>query len=194
MGSTAGANVSSLSDLDLIAQYKETQDPGIVAVLFKRYTRMIFGNCFKILKNKQDSEDASADIYIELCEKLLEHDIRNFPSWLYRLTFNHCVGKLRKSGKIVQTDIDDEKNRNEFMEKPEFDHQLDETVSQEELLAEGIQSLESKQRVCIELFYLQKQSYKDISDKTGFDVNKVKSYIQNGKRNLRIFLDNYPKG
>lgn len=190
MGSSARQNRDESSDLDLIEKYKETKDKAVLWELYQRYYRMVLGNCYKILKHQQDSEDAVMDIFIDLCEKLLAHEVRNFGSWLYRLTYNHCLGKLRKSGKIVQSDIEDEKNREEFMEKPDFDHHIDESRSEVDKLNECLDKLEDRQKQCVNLFYKEKKSYKEIADSTGFEIKKVKSYIQNGKRNLKICITN----
>ncbi|HEY0653572.1 MAG TPA: sigma factor-like helix-turn-helix DNA-binding protein, partial [Chryseosolibacter sp.] len=52
-----------------------------------------------------------------------------------------------------------------------------------------IETLPEEQRQCVKLFYLQKKCYKEITELTGFELNKVKSYIQNGKRNLKICME-----
>jgi RNA polymerase sigma-70 factor (ECF subfamily) len=44
------------------------------------------------------------------------------------------------------------------------------------------------------LFYLEQKCYKDIADLTGYDLNKVKSAIQNGKRNLKICMERKENG
>lgn len=194
MGSTARRQADRNPDLDLIRQYKETKDKAVLWQLYQRYYRMVFGNCFKILKHQQESEDAVMDIFIELCEKLLAHEVKNFSSWLYRVVYNHCIGKLRKTGKIKESDIDDEKFQEEFMEIPDYDHLLDESLSEEELLKLGLDQLDPKQKQCVELFYYKKKSYREIEQITGYELKKVKSFIQNGKRNLKIFISNYPKG
>jgi RNA polymerase sigma-70 factor (ECF subfamily) len=58
-----------------------------------------------------------------------------------------------------------------------------------DLLEEAIQELSEEQKLCVNLFYLQKKSYQQITDRTGFTLMQVKSYIQNGKRNLKIILE-----
>ena len=56
-------------------------------------------------------------------------------------------------------------------------------------LEEGITKLNSEQKICVELFYLQNKSYVEVAEITGYELNQVKSYIQNGKRNLKIYLE-----
>jgi len=55
-------------------------------------------------------------------------------------------------------------------------------------LESGIQQLNEGQKVCVELFYMKEKSYREIADLTGYSLHDVKSYIQNGKRNLKLFM------
>lgn len=188
MGSSTMVGESRLSDLDLIRQYKATDDQAILGELYRRYAHLILGTCIKILKNEQDSQDAVNDIFIELIEKLKKFEISNFRSWVYRLTQNHCLMKLRKSGPNEVAIEDNEKFHAAFMENPEFDHLHNEDKPKEEELESALRSLAEEQRKCVEMFFFQKKSYKEIANSTGYELKKVKSYIQNGKRNLKNFL------
>lgn len=182
-----------LSDLDLIARYKETEDNRYVAELFQRYTHLILGTSIKYLKSNADAQDAMMDIFEELLRKLLIHEVANFKSWLYSLTRNHCLMKMRKRKGIVEVDIQDEKIENNFMESPSFEHLDSETPSETELLQGALAQLKEHQKQCVELFYLKEMSYKQVAEVTGFELKKVKSYIQNGKRNLQLILSKTPK-
>jgi RNA polymerase sigma-70 factor (ECF subfamily) len=57
-----------------------------------------------------------------------------------------------------------------------------------DLLDESLQELQPNQQQCISLFYIQKKSYRQISDETGFSLMQIKSFIQNGKRNMRLLI------
>jgi RNA polymerase sigma factor (sigma-70 family) len=187
MGSTSSAEQGT-TDLTLVARYKETEDLGLVGELFNRHSALILGRCVHYLKSKDDAHDASMDIFEELVTKLLVHNVSNFRSWLYTLVGNHCLMKLRKVKDIKEVDALNEKIENRFMENPDFEHLLNETQSESEMLQMAMAQLKESQRICVELFYLQELSYKEVSEKTGFDLNQVKSDIQNGKRNLKLIL------
>lgn len=187
MGSSTNAQIGA-SDLALISEYKKSKDPRFVGELYNRYLHLVTGACMKYLKHQEDAKDASMDIFEELLVKLLVHEISNFKSWLYSLTRNHCLMKIRKVKNITEVDIQDEKIENRFMEKPDFEHLIDESSSETERLQSAIANLKDNQRLCIELFYLQEMSYKQVSEKTGLDLKQVKSNIQNGKRNLQLIL------
>lgn len=172
----------SLTDIELIAQYKSSGDKHLVGELFKRYTNFVFSVCMKYLKNSYDSEDATMQIFEKLFTDLQRFEVANFKSWLHVIAKNYCMMKLRKPDREIYTD--------NFMEKDFLLHQDVKDDKEERLraLEKAILELPIDQRKCVELFYLNEKSYKEISDETGFDYNKVKSYIQNGKRNLQIKL------
>jgi RNA polymerase sigma factor (sigma-70 family) len=177
----------------LVTQYKSNGDMAILGTLFKRYSHLVFGVCMKYLKNEAMAEDMSMQVFEKLITSLKEHEIQNFRPWLHMVTRNECLMYLRKQKGQHVTELEPSRTENddEVMEFAAEEH-LDDVEWKEmqlDVLEEGIQSLNEEQRLCIELFYLQKKSYQEVADLTGYDLKKVKSYIQNGKRNLRIFME-----
>jgi RNA polymerase sigma factor (sigma-70 family) len=182
-------NTSRLKQLDdaaLIAQYKATGDLEILGVLYNRYMHLVFGVCLNYLKDEEQSKDAVMQIFEELIVKVKLHEIQNFKSWLHVLSRNHCLMILRKASKNNTVSMDDI-----FMENTDFVHlDIDDTKEQQlSVMEKCMETLTSEQRVCVDLFYLQEKCYKEVAEITGFDMLKVKSYIQNGKRNLKICIE-----
>lgn len=177
------------SDQELIALYRASGDQKVLAKLFGRYSRLIFGTCMKYLRDEDAAHDAVSEIYIHLVKKLLDHEVTHFKSWLYSTTSNHCLMVLRKDKKNPEVPLEEKKLYEEVMENPSFEHLNNEQQLREDKLHEAIKDLNEEQQLCIQLFYLDGKSYRDISLQTGFDDKKVKSYIQNGKRNLRMALE-----
>jgi len=177
---------NSLSDTELVKQFQATEDLALVSELFGRYTGMIYGVCVKYLKDRDDAKDAVMHVFEKLPSTLKNHEVSNFKSWLYVVTKNHCLMHLR-SRKTKKTEELDPR----LMESDLILHQEDEQELENDLvkLENCIKTLDNDQQQCVRLFYLQEQCYKDISTQTGFDLNKVKSYIQNGKRNLKICME-----
>lgn len=184
-------NAASFSDLELIAHYRRSRDLQYAGVLYQRYTHLILGICLKYFKNEEDSQDAVMDIFEQITVALLKHEVANFKSWLHTLTRNHCLMKLRKPEvkRMITKDVS-EVDENLFMEKAEDEHLIngDEREAQLRHLPAALNQLNAEQKVCIELFYLQSKSYQEVAEATGYSLNQVKSYIQNGKRNLKIAL------
>jgi RNA polymerase sigma-70 factor (ECF subfamily) len=177
------------SDKDLVSAYRATGDQQLLAVVFGRYSHLLFGTCMKYLKDEDAAADAVSEIYILLVQKLLEHEVTHFKSWIYTTTTNHCLMLLRKAKKNPEVELEERKYYAEVMEKPGFGHLNDELEVTEDELHKAVASLSEGQQLCVQLFFLDGKSYREISAQTGFDEKQVKSHIQNGKRNLRLVLE-----
>lgn len=179
-------NHSTLSDLELIAQYKDSGDLALVGVLYNRYMTLVFGVCMKYLKEREESRDMVMQIFEKLMVSLQEHEITHFKSWLYVTSRNHCLMMLRSKKNKVATELKDEVMENALLlhlsEEPEMETNLVK-------LEKCMEHLVLEQKHCVSLFYLQQKCYKEIVQLTGYDDNKVKSHIQNGKRNLKLCME-----
>ena len=181
-------NTNKLSDLELIQKYKNGNKDAI-GILYKKYMHLIYGSCLKYFKNEEKSKDAVMEIYELLTKALLKHEIQHFKSWLYRVTFNHCMQVIRAEKKTSEKALNFKKDSINFMESNHDEHL---SIEKEELLVhleECIRKLKDFQNNCIKRFYIQEQSYNEIVEQTGYTLKKVKSYIQNGKRNLMICMN-----
>lgn len=166
-------------------------DKNALGVLFKRYTHQLYGVCLKYLKDADESKDAVMNIFEKLQSDLFKHEITFFKSWLHTVTRNHCLMILRSRKGIFHQTMDDDVSGLRVVEMQAVWHP-DDAVDKETTyknLEEAIKKLKEEQRICIELFYLQEKSYKEVSDLTGLSLLNVKSHIQNGKRNLKIILE-----
>jgi RNA polymerase sigma factor (sigma-70 family) len=175
-----------LDDAALITQYKASADLELLGVLYGRYMHLVFGVCLSYLKDEELSKDAVMQIFEELIVKVKVHEIQNFKSWLHVVSRNHCLMLLRKQSKNNTVPIDES-----FMENTELVH-LDFADTKEQQLSvmeSCMGTLNEPQRICVDLFYLQEKCYKEIVEITGYDMLQVKSYIQNGKRNLKICIE-----
>lgn len=172
------------SDEELIDLFKSEQSSLCLEILYKRYGHLVLGSCMKYLKNVEEAEDLTMSLFEKLPGKILQHDISNFKSWLYTVTRNECFMLLRK----------EDKNR-KSTELPEMilDESNDQDIHLSEvrlsILEQVLKELKEDQRICLELFYLKERSYQQISDDLKMSLMQVKSAIQNGKRNLKIRLE-----
>lgn len=177
------------SDEELVRLYREKQDLEALGVLYKRYMYLVYGVCMKYFKNREDSQDAVMQIFEVLVKDIPRFEIQNFKGWLYTVSRNHCLMQLRKTSK--------EKNRypeistTVFMESTAVMHPIEEESDgdMQERLKICLEQLKEEQRRCVEMFYYQQQCYKEIANDLSIGEEKVKSYIQNGKRNLKNCLE-----
>jgi RNA polymerase sigma factor (sigma-70 family) len=172
------------NDEEQLNNYRKSGDIAVLGGLFEKYVPLIFGVCLKYLKDEDASKDAVMGIFEELIEKTKQHDIKQFRSWVYVLSRNYCLMQIRSGKKTEVISLD------EVMEFTPFLHP-DENNKEEALkaLERCMEKLNTMQKQSIDLFYLKEMCYKEIADMTGFSLNDVKSYIQNGKRNLKLCLE-----
>jgi len=173
-------------DFSLVAAYQQSGDLEVLGKLYNRYMHLVYGVCFNYFKDEEQSKDAVMQIFEELVKKLRIHQVQNFKSWLHVLTRNHCLMALRKSSKNPTVALEEN-----FVENDDFVHlDIDDTKeTQLTIMEKCMETLSEEQRKSVDLFYLQEKCYKEVADMTGYDILKVKSYIQNGKRNLKICIE-----
>ena len=181
---------SSHPDEQLIKIYLSTGDKTIIGELFERYTHLVYGVCFKYLKDEEQCRDMVMEIFEGLFEKLKKYEVSNFKSWLHSVTRNSCLMKIRGE-KTEKNALEEIKNTSEvFMDSFEKMHQIIDKPDERRVnsLMNALAVLNEEQRQCLELMYLQEKSYKEVAFLTGFSLKQVKSHIQNGKRNLKKYL------
>ena len=178
------------SDLELISDYKANGDLNVLGELYQRYTALVYGVCLKYYRNKEDSQDAVMQIFEKLIDSLLKHEVHNFKSWLHVTSRNYCLMELRKR----KTQLKESQLENSVIENMELSisthHNNEDSLTDDlNLLKNCMEKLPENQKMCIDLFFISEQSYKEVSVNSGYELNKVKSYIQNGRRNLKNCIE-----
>lgn len=176
-----------MNERELLTRYKNTGDIAILGTLYAPYMSLLYGVCFKYFQDPAESQDAVMQIFEELVNKLQVHEVDNFKGWLYVFTRNYCLMELRKSKRKTHVNIED--NMWESEQQLEENDEMKWTEQDFDQMHECLTSLSTEQATCVRMFYMEQQCYKDIAEATGYDLNRVKSYIQNGKRNLKICME-----
>ena len=175
-----------LHDHELLERYKKTGDMAIIGHLYNRYMPLVYGVCLKYLKDREESKDAVMQVFEKLVVELRHHTVQQFRSWLYVLAKNYCLMQLRsRKGKFTE-DITQAVVEIRMEVHPEDGIENELKLGR---LQRCMEQLGEEQKACIRLFYLEQKCYKEISALTGFEDGKVKSYIQNGKRNLKMCME-----
>ena len=181
-------NISKLTDEELLQQYTDSGKTEYFGELYNRYIPLLYGLCLKYLSDEARAQDAVMQLFEELLSKVSNYQIKVFKTWLYRVAKNHWLQILRKDNKEIPRDY-----TINIMESDEFLHLLsEEDHSEEQLnaLKHCLEKLPELQRISITQFFMEEMSYADIAEQAGLTLNHVKSYIQNGKRNLKICIKN----
>ena len=180
-------NISSTSsDADLLARYQHEQSIDVLAELYQRYMELVYGVCLKYLPDAESARDAVMNIFEELVRKLHRHQVDNFKGWLYALAKNHCLMQLRSSKNVKITELG-----TVFVQTEENLHLNGVHEKEQDLqsMEHCMETLPAEQKQCVELFYLAGKSYNEIAAATGYDWKQVRSFIQNGRRNLKICME-----
>ena len=181
------SNHSHLTDNELVQRYKANADKVFVGELYKRYTHLVLGMCINYFKDRDVAKDMVLQIFEKLFDELKKREVENFKAWLTFVVRNYCISELRK--------MQAQANRNadyQYEVKSQTSEDENETLIEKEqkleALGKAMNRLNPFQKKCIELFYFKNMTYTQIVEMTGYSVNEVKSYIQNGKRNLKMII------
>lgn len=182
------------TDEELLLEFKRSGNKNVFADLFKNHVSTIYGTCLFYLQDKDEAKDAVMNIFEKLMADLKQNDIKHFKAWLSFVVRNYCISALRKKN----TTLKNNKTYHEFeYQTTTYEEELKiESVNEDTLLLfmqECLPRLKDDQRKCIEWFYLQNLSYRQISEISGYQISEIKSYIQNGKRNLKLMIEELQK-
>ena len=179
-------NHNHITDQELLEQFYRNRDNELLGILLQRYTMLLLGVCMKYLKNEDLAKDSVQQVFLKAITELQKYKVEYFKSWIYMVAKNHCLMILRdKQGKIPaelnekMSVVTEEKDKKDFVQ---HDITLD-------VMNESLKELNDEQQQCVTLFYMQKKSYQEIAEQTGYSMMQVKSHIQNGKRNLKILIE-----
>lgn len=176
-----------LSDQELLEHFYADHNNEWLGILLQRYTLLLLGVSMKYLKNEEEAKDSVQQIFLKVIQELQKYKVEFFKSWLYMVAKNHCLMKLRERQGKITAEINDK-----LTTKPEEQTDLQAIADNEqtlELMELSLKELNHEQQQCVTLFYLQKKSYQEVSEETGYSLLQVKSHIQNGKRNLKILIE-----
>jgi RNA polymerase sigma factor (sigma-70 family) len=173
-----------ITDNELLEKFYSDHDNQWLGIVLQRYTLLLLGVCMKYLKNEEEAKDAVQQIFLKAITELAKYKVSYIKSWLYMVARNHCLMKLRDKHIFIPVEETTQLAAVESDQKELSDKEA--TLS---MLETSLEELNPEQKTCVTLFYLQKKSYQEIVDETGYSLLQVKSYIQNGKRNLKLLVE-----
>jgi RNA polymerase sigma factor (sigma-70 family) len=174
-----------IPDEELVARFRADGNNDWLGIVLERYTVLLFGVCMKYLKHEEQARDAVQQVFLKALSEVPKYQIDNMGGWLYQVARNLCLSILRSKKNYA------DEEQLQYIAQPE-EVPLSLLIEKEkdiDRLKEALNELKEEQRICVASFYLEKKSYGQIADATGFSVKQVKSHIQNGKRNLKLKLE-----
>ena len=184
-----GIGLTKLPDNELIDRFRYSHDNLYIGELYSRYSHLVLGLCIKYFRDIETAKDATMSIFELSMRELKRHRIENFKSWLFTVSKNYCLQELRKTNSLFQKEELYKVFLSETMESDLAMHPIDEKEKLITKMESLLPSLKNNQRICLKMFYLEGKSYADISQELNLSLKDVKSHIQNGKRNLKIKLE-----
>lgn len=174
-----------MTDAALLARYAHDQNPDWLGILLSRYTTLLLGVCMKYVRDEDLSKDIMQIVFIKAINEFNKQTIDNIGGWLYRVAKNECLNELRKKNHLISDD------GLHYLEADDTFTIKEHLQNETRIIAlqNALKELKEEQRICVDLFYLQQKSYQEIVEITNFDLKQVKSNIQNGKRNLKLKLE-----
>ena len=175
-----------IDDNELLIKFYADKNNEWLGILLQRYTLLLLGVCMKYLKDEEEAKDGVQQVFLKAITELHKYKVDYFKSWLYMVAKNHCLMKLRDKGKY-SVEINEQ-----LLATPDATEDKISFIRKDKVLTQlenALQQLNVEQQQCVTLFYIDKKSYQEITEQTGFSLLQVKSNIQNGKRNLKIMLE-----
>jgi RNA polymerase sigma-70 factor (ECF subfamily) len=183
-----GKNIAPPSEAHQLAAYRKLGDVTLLGALYQPYMDFVFAICYQYLRDEDDCKDAVMQIFEKLVIELRTHEVDHFKTWLHSVTRNFCLMQLRARKTFANVEELDPENAHMQLIAPETDEALF-TENKLVALESCLKTLIPEQQNAIDLFYMKQKCYREICEETGYDAKKVKSYIQNGKRNLKICME-----
>ena len=184
------------TDIAYVAAYRDTGDLAVLGELYERHMELVYAVCYNYLRDEDEAKDAVMHLFEQLVTDLRRHDVQQFQPWLHSVARNYCLMQLRKKQAhptaVLLTDDRADGTTDDRPDLPVWtsdDPDLEEDLTRMETC---LQTLPAEQRTCLTLFYLEQKSYTDVARLTGYDLKQVKSYLQNGRRNLKLCMSKQP--
>lgn len=179
-----------MTDDELIEKFCASGDLEVLGVLYERYMHLVYGVCVKYLKDRDEAKDAVMQIFEKLIREIPKQKIDSFRSWLHVVTKNYCLMHIRAEKSAGERQAEWINDPSNFMEYSYIPHPVDDEERENDKdLEDCIGRLSEEQKDCIRKFYYDNKCYREIAEELSLDEKKVKSHLQNGKRNLKLCLE-----
>lgn len=174
------------TDLTLI-QAAAKGDHHAFEELVMRYQGLVYSLCFRMLRDSAEAEDAAQEVFVKLWQKLNSYRSGDkLSTWLYSITSNHCLDKLRHQ-KVQRMYTEAQGINKPVNSTAEQTLQADLTTAIEQLTGR----LPEKQRLVFVLAAMEHCSITEIADITNMQKGQVKSNLYYARRQMSALLKQY---
>jgi RNA polymerase sigma-70 factor (ECF subfamily) len=165
-------------------------DTNAFAALVDRYKDMVFTLSLKMLQNREEAEEAAQDTFIKVYKSLAKFKGESkFSTWIYQITYNNCLDRLRKQKRSRNVVELDEFTEHEVRSLANVLHTIEET-ERKELIKKSLNLLAAEENFLLTLYYFNEASLKEISAIMGINENNVKIKLFRSRKKLATILKN----
>lgn len=163
-------------------------DVNAFSFLVKKYENMVFTIASKMMANREEAEDVAQEAFIKSFKSLarFKGDAK-FSTWLYRISYNHCLDKLKERKRYFHSDVIDEIIENH--QDTEIDvFQKMELEERKEIIQKTLKELNEDEQVIMTLYYFEELSLKEISEIIAINPNNIKIKLYRSRNKLVSLL------
>ena len=168
-----------MTDESLVERFQASGDAKYFEEIWRRYAQGVFNRCLRFLRNSAAAEDLTSDTFLRVIQGIRDYRADNFPGWVSTIARNLCVNHVRSAAARHECMTIEDVKGDQSDEKQQFNAEVEDVLNQ----------LPERQRRTLKLFFIDKYSYKEIVELTGYSHKEVKSYIQNGRRKFRLLWE-----
>lgn len=153
-----------------------------------KYGRKIYSMAYRLTGDSEEAKDLSQDVFVRVYRNLHKYEPGTFEGWLYRITKNLFLDRMRRRGRA----------RFEPLPEEEWGQPVDDTPGPEQRLEQGLLGSHIREalarlppafRTAVVLCDVQGLSYEEIATATGWPLGTVRSRIHRGRKLLRAHLE-----
>jgi RNA polymerase sigma-70 factor (ECF subfamily) len=190
-------NYRKLTDDQIVQAFGASGREAYFDELFERYHTLIYGLCLNLTKHRENSKDLTLITFQKAHAELLRKAPNRFDHWLFTLCRNECMRFLRKAKqeeRNVRAWSSMKGTQEEVTESEAFRRKLyEQELLEDRLLKNGIATLSSEQKRCLQLFIYERKTYREIAKITGYSLTQVQNYLQNGRLKLKRWIEQQGK-
>jgi RNA polymerase sigma-70 factor (ECF subfamily) len=174
----------NLKDEEIIYKIRNEGSSKYFEVLYERYYQKVLDKCYSFVKNRQEAEELAEDIFSKVFEKLTSFKhLSTFSSWLFSVTYNHCIDYLREKKKMHYPNWNRE---NEIPEIIDESDEFREEVNYDKLLT-ILEDIHPEEKALLFMKYRDALSMKQIGDSLRISEDAAKMRLKRARARV-LFL------
>ena len=175
----------ALGDEALIEQYLITQDDHLFSILYDRYAGKIYGKCIGMLKNMELAQDCTQEIFLKVLTNISKFNQQSrFSTWLFSITYNHCIDLIRKNKKSIF--LDKEADIADTTAEVSDAFLMETKVTK---LKKVMEKMDDDDKTLLLMKYQDDLSLKEMCDITGKGDSAMKMKLKRAKHKFKLIHD-----